>query len=210
MDLDIADERLLKELGEGETPVEKNIAFLQIAGIIYMLGFVYLLYSRFISDIHEDLIYLAQVKSEESGSSITYCILNSMSVLILCFISMFKSESDLGVSVVLGGDMYHIGILYAIIVLKIILKKKKANTETRYLDAWIFLRDMVMYLIGLGCLTLFLYMDSFEWWMASILILYTIAFFVIIQKNEILKNKIYRMVGLTHEDDSFNADDQIK
>lgn len=29
---------------------------------IYLFGFVYLVYSRFISDINDDLIYLANVK----------------------------------------------------------------------------------------------------------------------------------------------------
>lgn len=120
---------------------------------------------------------------------------------------MFKSKSDLGVSTLIGSDMWNICILYSIIVFKIILKKKKNILEGRYLDAWIFFRDILMYLIGLGTLTLFLYLEDIAWWMALILVVYGGCFFMIVSKNESLKNKIYRMVGLTHEDDSFNADE---
>lgn len=110
----------------------------------------------------------------------------------------------------LGIDMYNIGLLYGIILLKVTLAKKKSLLEGRYLDGWLFLRDLSYYILGLGGLICFLYLKDIYWWMSLILFVYSIVFFIVIIKNEIIKNKIYRFIGLTHEDDSFNADDLIK
>jgi hypothetical protein len=75
------------------------------------------------------------------------------------------------------------------------------------MDKWLFLRDMIWYLIGLALVILFLFLGTVTWWMAIILIVYYGIFFIIQIKNDEIKNKIYRLVGITHEDDSFNADE---
>ena len=45
--------------------------------------------------------------------------------------------------------------------------------------------------------------------MAIIMISYSIIFFIIQSKDADIKEKIFRFIGLTHEDDSFNAEEQL-
>ena len=45
--------------------------------------------------------------------------------------------------------------------------------------------------------------------MALILIFYYIIFIFAQIKNDDLKLKVYRLVGITHEDDSFNAEELL-
>lgn len=50
----------------------------------------------------------------------------------------------------------------------------------RYFDAWLILRDMSLYIVSLGVLTLFLYMENVEWWMALIMFTLTVLFFIVV------------------------------
>ena len=127
------------------------------------------------SHLIEDLVYLADYKGEETLPPIVYCSLNSLHILILYFLSTFISFTDEGLGLVMGSDMFNLGFIYPLLLLKVVLNKQK----DRELDSWFFLRDSVCYLVGLILVTIFLFLDGITWWMAFILIAYSIIFFFI-------------------------------
>lgn len=148
--------------------------------VAYLLGFIYLIYSRYLSDIIEDLIYLAEAKGGENMSQIVFCFLNSLCAVILCFITNFNGKKDLGISVVFGTDIFNIFLLYWFLLVRIIFKKRKKNTEERTFEAWLIFRDMIFYLLALGLVTAFLYLDNIHWGMALTVFLFSMLFFGVV------------------------------
>lgn len=55
--------------------------------------------------------------------SIIYNIFNSLNILALCLISIFQSETSLGISACIGTDMINVGFIYGFILWKVTLKE---------------------------------------------------------------------------------------
>lgn len=99
---------------------------------MYMFGFVYYIYKKFLLIIFEDLICLLDGKeNEETNRPIVYSILHSLSFLILCFFSTFSSQSSLGIAAIIGSDSFNTFFILALVFVKF----KEANHG--YLDTWI-------------------------------------------------------------------------
>ena len=90
-----------------------------IIGVMYMLVFVYYIYKKFLSIIFEDLICLLDVgENEELYRPIVYSGLNSILFLIFCFFSTFSSQTDLGLSAIIGSDVFNIFVILGLIFYK--------------------------------------------------------------------------------------------
>lgn len=132
-----------------------------------MFGFVYYIYKKFLSIIFEDLICLLDGReNEETYRPLLYSILNSLSILILCFFSTFSSGSSLGIAAIIGSDCFNTFLILALIFIKF----KDANHGV--IDTWITYRDSLIYILGLTSLFLFLYFEWVNLWAAMILIVY--------------------------------------
>jgi hypothetical protein len=55
-----------------------------------------------------------------------------------------------------------------------------------------------------GC---FFLNDQVYWWMSFIMMLIGFVFFWFQSKDEEMKNMIFTMIGIRHEDDSFDAEE---
>lgn len=63
-------------------------------GMLYMFGFIYYIYKKFLSLIFEDLMCMLDNKeNEETYRPILYSLLNSLSLLILAFMAAFSSQT---------------------------------------------------------------------------------------------------------------------
>jgi Ca2+/Na+ antiporter len=62
------------------------------------------------------------MKGEFTLPPIVYCMLNGLPILILSFLSMFVSQSDLGIAATIGTDFFNIFIIYYLILVQVILK----------------------------------------------------------------------------------------
>ena len=110
---------------------------------------------------------------------------------------MFYSQTDLGVSSALGTDMFNIGVIYTILLVKVTLSNQSIPEESKVsnikilkllknkkmFDPWFFMRDSIFYGAGLAILIVLLSSDVTYWWMGLILFLYTIFFFVFSSKD---------------------------
>lgn len=77
-------------------------------------------------------------------------------------------------------------------------------------DYWQLIRDSVCYAIGIALFTLFVGLDIVEWWSGILMMIYYYAYTIVLSKNESIRDSILLLVGLKHEDDSFNADEQTR
>ena len=79
--------------GEGEDIPEdfydSTEFILAIVGIVYATAFIYLLKTRFLNHIIEDMIYLADFKGDDTYRPLVYCLLNSLDVVAFGFICEF-------------------------------------------------------------------------------------------------------------------------
>lgn len=123
-----------------------------------------------------------------------------MSYLFLCFFDVFDTQSNFAVATVLGSDVINIFFIFGYILYK-------HFNEESHIDNWLYFRDILYYLLGVGLLTTFFMLGSINWYFSLILVAYYVVFYIIQSKNETVKDSIYKLLGFTHEDDSFNADE---
>lgn len=103
-----------------------------IIGVMYMLVFVYYIYKKFLSIIFEDLICLLDVgENDELYRPLVYSGLNSILFLIFCFFSTFSSQTDLGLSAIIGSDVFNIFVILGLIFYKF------KDSHHGDLDTWI-------------------------------------------------------------------------
>jgi len=104
-------------------------------------------------------------------------------------------------------DMVNICLIFGSILLFAILPKKKEGSDV---DGWLLLRDTLYYIIGVVIFIAFVYFDMVAWWSGILMLLYWLIHLIILSYNEYIRDQVYLMVGLKHEDDSFNAEEQAK
>jgi len=104
-------------------------------------------------------------------------------------------------------DMVNICLIFGSILLFAILPKKKEGSDV---DGWLLLRDTLYYIIGVVVFIAFVYFDMVAWWSGILMLLYWLIHLIILSYNEYIRDQVYLMVGLKHEDDSFNAEEQAK
>ena len=77
------------------------------------------------------------------------------------------------------------------------------------LNEWIFLRDGVFYILGLAIIITFYLNEEFNWYTGFIPIIYYVLYYLSISRNEQLKETCFKLLGITNEDDEFDAEDHL-
>lgn len=126
-----------------------------------------------------------------------------MSYLFLCFIDVFDTQTNFAVATVLGSDIINVFFIFGFILYR-------HFAEESNIDHWLYFRDILYYLLGIGLLTTFFMLNKITWYFSLILVAYYAVFYIIQSKNETVKDSIYKLLGLIHEDDSFNADEHFQ
>lgn len=121
---------------------------------------------------------------------------------------MFISKSSLGISVIVGSDMFNIGIVFSAVLINILKNKRCDTEELTKVDPYLFTRDSSLYLVLLIALILINYYEKFNWWVSLLLIIY--FFFCLIMYNSAsLKSYLNDIFEFDNEDDSFIGEEQL-
>ena len=126
-----------------------------------------------------------------------------MPYLILAFFSVFDTQSNFAAGTIVGTDAFNIFLVFGIIVLK------NFNEENN-IDNWLYFRDLFIYLVGLVLLIISFVKELLPWWLSMILMVYYAVFYFVQSQNEASRDLFYRLLGLTHDEDSFNADEHFQ
>lgn len=126
-----------------------------------------------------------------------------MCYFLICFYDVFDTQSNFGVATVIGSDAINIFFIFGMILFKYYTK------EEEDIDIWIYLRDFLYYLLGIGLLITFFMVESVTWYFSLILLGYYVAFYVLQSKNEAVKENIFRILGFTQEDENYHVEEHF-
>lgn len=126
-----------------------------------------------------------------------------MSYLFLCLFSVFDTRTNFAVATMLGSDSINILFVFGLILFR-------QTCAESLIDHWLYLRDLLYYLIGVILLATFYMLGSLTWYFAFILVGYYIVFYAIQSKNDAVKEAVYILLGFKQDDDSFNADEHFQ
>lgn len=74
------------------------------------------------------------------------------------------------------------------------------------IDRWEFVRDDIFYLVASVLVCIFQSQPQIEWWMGFVLMIYFSLYLIVRRKDEEMKDKVLRLIGLIHDDDGFNVE----
>ncbi|KAL4459943.1 hypothetical protein ABPG74_003469 [Tetrahymena malaccensis] len=181
-----------------------------IVGIIYVFAFTYYLSVKFFNHIIEDIVYLVNYKEEEDKEiyrPLVYCVLNSIPVLAFAMCCVIRTDYDSGIMLIFSTDMINIFLIYGLILIFVILPVKKEGSD---IDGWQLLRDSIWYCVGLSLFVIFLFENLVTWWAGIVMVCYYFSHMILQSYNETIREEMFLLVGLKHEDDLFNADEQAR
>ena len=119
----------------------------------------------------------------------------------MCF-SLYDTQTNLGVSTVVGSDAINIYFVIGVILYKL-------NGAETNLDNYIFVRDVIFYVLGLLLLSIFYFVKDSHWEIPMGLLIYYFCYYQVQLNHDSIKETIYKLLGFIHDDDSFNADEHF-
>jgi Ca2+/Na+ antiporter len=177
--------------------------------LVYLFGCIYILHIRYIFPVLEDYSHFLEKvglfrycrhweqKKYEIYKVLLYVIMNSIPTSFLTFFSGLKTYDSISVSTVLGNMFFLFFLVTPVIVL--------INGKPYKSDSWLFSRDGVVTLVALGLLITFLALD-YQFYFGIIMFCVYLVFWVVNIKNEFFMHKIFEILRIISEDESFNAD----
>lgn len=173
--------------------------------MLYMFGFIYYIYKKYLYVIFEDLLSLLDDnENEEIYRPILYSLLFALHFLILCFFTTFSSQSTLGVAAIIGSDAFNVLLILGLILIKY------PQSQHGTLDPWITLRDSLLYICSLVIMTACLITNWLELGTSLILLGFYILDLFVIGLNEEIKEKIMDWLNITNDDNEFSSSQHLE